>query len=155
MDTNAQKDKIMEKKKEKIENPKHDAGVKKVPFHFVPCGVLMEIGLGMMEGGRKYGAHNYRAIGIKFSDYYDAAWRHLAAWFEGEDIDLKSGQHHITKLITDLIVLRDSMLMGNCEDDRPLKYPNGLDMDAYNKQAEAIIKKIPKCVEPFTEKRNF
>ena len=139
-------------KKKKIENPKHDSGIKKVPFHYAPCGVLMEIGLGMMEGGRKYGAHNYRAIGIKFSDYYDAAQRHLMAWWEGEDLDPDSKMHHITKLITDLIVLRDSMLMDNCEDDRPIKYPNGLDINSFNKQVETIIKKLPDCTKPFIEK---
>ena len=54
-------------------NPKQAVGVRKVPLHVVPCEVLMEIGLGMMEGARKYGAHNYRACGVRASVYYDAA----------------------------------------------------------------------------------
>ena len=42
--------------------------------------------------------------------------------------------------------------MGNDIDDRPLQYPNGLDMEYYNKLAETIIKKYPDCKDPFTEK---
>jgi len=138
--------------KTKPTNPKDALGIKKVPFHCVPCGPLMELGLAMMEGGRKYGSHNYRSVGVRSSVYYDAVIRHLMAWWEGEDIDPDSGVFHIIKAIACLFVLRDSMLMGNCEDDRPLKYPEGLDISQLNKQAEEIIQKYPYCVKPFTEK---
>jgi hypothetical protein len=137
---------------EKQTNPKDVLGIKKVPLHCIPCGPLLELGLGMMEGGRKYGAHNYREMGVKASVYYDAAMRHLIAWWEGEDIDPDSGLHHVSKAMTALLVLRDSMLMGNHVDDRPYRYPNGLDITQFNKQAEGVIKKYPECKEPFTEK---
>lgn len=136
----------------KPSNPKDALGVRKVPLHCVPTGPLMEVGLAMMEGGRKYGTHNYRAIGVRMSTYYDATLRHLTAWWEGENIDPDSGVHHLTKAIACLFVVRDSMLMGNCEDDRPIKYLNGLPIVEFNKQAEAIIKKYPECKKPFIEK---
>jgi hypothetical protein len=59
--------------------------------NLVSAPVLAEVGLGMLEGGHKYGRHNYRAIGVRTSIYYDAAMRHLTAWWEGEDIDAESG----------------------------------------------------------------
>jgi len=137
---------------EKDTNPKDALGVKKVPMHCIPSGPLLELGLAMMEGGRKYGSHNYRAIGARTSVYYDAAMRHLIAWWEGEDIDPDSGIHHLTKAAACIFVIRDSMIMGNCVDDRPLQYFNGLSLEKFNKQAEVIIEKYLKCKDPYLEK---
>lgn len=134
----------------KDSNPKDALGVKKVPFHTIPTKPLLEVGLAMMEGGRKYGAHNYRQIGVCMSTYYDAAMRHLTAWWEGEDIDPDSGIHHVIKAIASLFVVRDSMHMGNCVDDRPIQYPNGINIGEFNKLAAELITKYPKCAEPFT-----
>ena len=133
-------------------NPKYSVGVKKVPTHFIPSGPLFELALAMFEGGRKYGGYNYRAIGVRGSTYYDAIDRHLKAWWEGEDIDLDSGIHHLIKVMACCAVVRDSMLMGNFNDDRPLRYPDGLDMAKFNKQAEALTEKYPDCEKPFLEK---
>ncbi len=135
----------------KQSNPKDALGVMKVPFHAIPSKPLIEIGLAMLEGGRKYGTHNYRAIGVRMSTYYDACLRHVISWWEGEDIDKDSGMHHVIKAISTLIVLRDSMHMGNCEDDRGIRYPNGIDLIFFNKMAADIIAKYPNCVEPFLE----
>lgn len=132
-------------------NPKDALAVKKVPLHAVPCRVLMELGLAMMEGGRKYGTHNYRDMGVRASVYYDAAMRHIMAWWEGEDTDPDSGVHHLIKAMACFTVLRDSMHMGNWTDDRPIQLPNGLDMECLNKQVEAIIKKYPNAVEPYVQ----
>jgi len=132
-------------------NPKDALGVKKVPLHCVPSAPLLEVGLAMMEGGRKYGTHNYRDMGVRMSTYYNAVFRHLIAWWEGEDIDPDSGVHHVVKAIACLFVLRDSMTMGNCEDDRPLRYANGLGMDKLNEIAAGLIEKYPECAKPFLE----
>lgn len=130
-------------------NPKEALGIRKVPMHCVPRGPLMELGLAMMEGGRKYGAHNYRDMGVRASTYYDAIQRHVDAWWEGEDIDPDSGIHHLIKAMACIIVLRDSQWMGNCTDDRPIRYPNGLDMERLNEQAAKIIEMYPECKKPF------
>jgi len=131
-------------------NPKDAVGTKKVPFSTVPAPVIAEIGLAMLEGARKYGRHNYRAIGVRASVYYDAMFRHLTAWWEGEDIDKDSGLSHITKALACLAVLRDSMLMKNWVDDRPPKVEQGW-IQKLNKKAEEIIKKYPDAEEPYTE----
>lgn len=106
---------------EKPSNPKDIVGVKKAPMSTVSAPVLAEIGVGMLEGACKYGRHNYRVVGVRASVYYDATMRHLMAWWEGEDLDpdSKVGLHHVTKAITSLVVLRDAMLRGMVEDDRP------------------------------------
>jgi len=135
----------------KQSNPKDALGIKKVPLHAVPTKPLLEVGLAMMEGGRKYGTHNYRSIGVRVSTYHNAAMRHLLSWWEGEDIDPESGVHHIVKAMASLFVLRDAMHMGMAEDDRPIRYPNGIDMDSFNKLAADVIEKYPECVEPFLE----
>lgn len=100
-------------------NPKDSIGTRKAPLSTVPMNVIAEIGVAMLEGAAKYGRHNYRAAGIRNSVYFDAAMRHLIAWWEGEDIDPDSGMSHITKALATLVVLRDGMLAGNGTDDRP------------------------------------
>jgi len=110
------------------------------------------MGLAMMEGGRKFGSHNYRAVGTRASVYYDAIMRHVTAWWEGEGIDPDSGVHHLIKAAACILVIRDSQLMGNDVDDRPIKYPDGLNIPKFNKQAEDIIEKYSDCVAPYLEK---
>lgn len=105
----------------KPSNPKDMCGVAKAPMSCVPGNVIAEVGVAMYEGQCKYGRHNYRAVGVRASIYYDAVFRHMIAWWEGEDIDADSDMSHITKAITSLVVLRDSMMQGNWTDDRPPK----------------------------------
>lgn len=132
-------------------NPKEALGIKKVPTYCIPTGPLLELGLAFMEGGRKYGAHNYRDMGARHSVYLDAIERHRLAHLEGEDIDPDSGLYHLAKIMGCCAVLLDSIMMGNDIDDRPIQYPKGLNMVHYNHLAEEIIKKYPDCKEPFTE----
>ena len=105
-----------------VHNPKalEAASRKKRNITAVPMPVLYEVGAAMEEGAAKYGRHNFRSVGtIKASTYVDSAFGHLADWWEGEDIDVDSGLSHVTKAIASLFVLRDSMLHGTFEDDRP------------------------------------
>lgn len=102
----------------KPSNPKDAIGIRKAPMSTVSAAVLAEVGVAMLEGAAKYGRHNYRAVGVQSSVYYDATMRHLMAWWEGEDIDPDSGMSHITKAITSLVVLRDAMIQGMLTDDR-------------------------------------
>lgn len=133
----------------KPSNPKDSVGIKKTPMSTVPTGVMMEVGVAMLEGALKYGRHNYRSIGVRSSVYYDAAIRHLASWWEGEDIDPDSGLSHIAKAIASLVVLRDSMMQGNLNDDRPPKSPEAWMADL-NKKVEELLKKYPDPVGAYT-----
>lgn len=123
----------------KPSNPKDIVGVRKAPMSTVSAPVLAEVGVAMLEGACKYGRHNYRAVGVRSSVYYDATMRHLMVWWEGEDIDPDSGMSHITKAITSLVVLRDAMIQGKVEDDRPPASPEFY--SALNGLAAAIIER--------------
>lgn len=118
-------------------NPKDMVGIGKAPMSTVSAPVMAEIGVAMLEGACKYGRHNYRASGVRHSVYYDATMRHLMAWWEGQDIDPDSGMSHITKAITSLVVLRDAMIQGMAEDDRPPISPDFY--EELNRKASDII----------------
>lgn len=100
-------------------NPKDAVGIRKAPMSTLPANVMAEIGVAMLEGASKYGRHNYRAVGVRASVYYDATMRHLMSWWEGEDTDPDSGMSHIVKAMASLAVLRDAMHQGMLTDDRP------------------------------------
>ncbi len=133
--------------KSKVINPKDLLGSKKNPHCCVSQAVMAEVGIGMMEGARKYGRHNYRVTEIRAHIYYDAARRHIDAWWEGEDIDPDSGIHHVSKAIACLTVLRDSMIQNKLHDDRPPKTPE------WHKEylatlVKGVLNKFPSSVPP-------
>jgi hypothetical protein len=132
-------------------NPKDAVGVAKVPFSTLPAGVLAEAAVAMFEGARKYGRHNYRAVGVRYSVYYDATMRHLTAWWEGQDTDPDSGLSHIVKALVCLVVLRDSMIIGNATDDRPPPLPDDW-QNELNARVAALIAKHPNPPAAFTAK---
>lgn len=135
----------------KRSNPKDAVGTGKVPFSTVPAAVMAEIGLAMLEGARKYRRHNYRAIGVRASVYYDAAIRHLMGWWEGEDTDPDSGLSHITKALSTLTVLRDAMLNNKLNDDRPPAMVDQEWLKKLNEKARDIVAKYPKELEPYVQ----
>lgn len=137
----------------KESNPKIDVGSRKWRQYFpVSVVVMWEVGVAMLEGALKYGRHNYRAEGVRVSVYIDAAKGHIDQFIEGEDIDLDSGVHHLSKAIASLIVLRDGQLNNKCVDDRPPKVENLNSIkDSLQKTVDEILKKYPHPPLPFTE----
>lgn len=129
-------------------NPKDAIGCSKVPFSTVPARVIAEVGLAMLEGAAKYGRHNYRDAGVRASIYYDAVMRHLTAWWEGQDIDPESGIPHVVKAMAGLTVLRDSMINGNWQDDRPPPMVNTNWVAELNAAASALLAKYPNPKPP-------
>jgi hypothetical protein len=134
----------------KATNPKDAVGILKVPFSTVPSAVTAEVGVAMYEGARKYGRHNYRAVGVRYSVYYDAVMRHMTSWWEGEDVDPDSDASHIVKAIACLYVLRDSMLQKNATDDRPPKTPTGW-QQPLNDLVKGLAAKYPNAVPAYIE----
>jgi hypothetical protein len=133
-------------------NPKDALGIKKAPMHVVSAVFQYLVGLGMMEGSRKYGSHNYRVAGVRASVYYDAARRHLDAWWEGQDIDPDSGLPHLAKAGASLAVIVDAVYNGKWEDDRPPKLKDGW-MKEMNAFAAQLIERYPKSEAPYTQKQ--
>jgi len=143
----------------KDSNPKDSVGCTKPPLHCIPAHVLFEVGMGMFEGGWKYREANYRVIGVRASIYYDAAMRHLIAWWEGEDIDPASKIHHISKVMSCLAVLRDCQMQAengsgvSYKDDRPPK--SVVPMAVLETQFKAMLERLQTehgdRKEPYTE----
>lgn len=135
----------------KESNPKDVVGCKKPPLSTVSCPVFFEMGLGMQDG-TKYGRHNYREVGVRSSIYYDAAMRHLMAWWEGEDIDPDSGLHHVSKTLSCLAVLRDAQMNDLVDDDRPPRPKAGW-MGRAQEHMDRLLERNPNPPPPFTEVR--
>lgn len=131
-------------------NPKDAVGCTKPPTHLIPTPVLYEVGNALLEGACKYGAYNWRVAGVRASIYDSACGRHLSAWREGEDLDPDSGIHHISKAIAGLMVIRDAMMQGKFNDDRPPKAKAGWMAEA-QKQTDAILARYPNPKAPNTE----
>lgn len=132
-------------------NPKDAVGTKKPPMSTVSGPVLQEVGIAMLEGALKYGRHNYREAGVRVSVYYDAVWRHLIAYWEGEDIDPASGISHLSKAIAGLAVLRDSEINGNVQDDRPPRMDLTEHNERMQKLVDELLEKYPNPVPAYTE----
>jgi hypothetical protein len=71
-----------------------EKGVKPQAVSLVPMLSVLEISEVYTFGAKKYAAHNWRR-GYEWSKSYDAVERHLAQWWEGEDLDPESGLCHL------------------------------------------------------------
>lgn len=107
----------------KASNPKDVIGSDKMPFHLVPQTAIAHEALAYLDGALKYGRSNWRVAGVKASVYYDAAMRHVIAWFEGEDLPPDSLAHHLAHARACLGIILDAMACGKLIDDR--MYPGG------------------------------
>jgi hypothetical protein len=129
-------------------NPKDAIGCDKIPVHLFPQTATILGTLGLLDGMLKYGRMNWRVAGVRASIYYDAALRHLFAWFEGEDFDPDSGLPHLAHAIACLAIIVDAGAVGKLKDDR--MYPGGYrkfinQMTPYVKQLKELHKdKNPK-----------
>lgn len=134
-------------------NPKDAVGVRKWrQFTTIPWTVLLELGVAMLEGARKYGRHNYRAAPVRASVYLDAAVAgHIIPWWEGEDLDPDTSLSHITKAIASLTVLRDAMIQGTWIDDRPPHTDMAALRTEMQKRVDEIFARIPEAEEAFLE----
>lgn len=135
-------------------NPKDAIGSTKPPIANVPLSVISEVGMALAEGQWKYGGYNWRVIGVRASVYWDATFRHLKAWWEGEDIDPDSQLSHVTKAISALTVLRDAMIQENWTDDRPprSKQTPVQVSDQYKQMLERLKSLQPDPVQGYTQK---
>lgn len=104
-------------------NPKDALGAKRIPFHLFPETATAQGCLAMLDGAYKHGRANYRAGGVRASIYYDAARRHLNAWFEGEADAEDSTVSHLGHALACIAILIDCEAAGVLEDDR--QFPGG------------------------------
>jgi hypothetical protein len=145
----------------KLSNPKDAVSIAKVSLSVIPLNVVSLLSVALMEGARKYGRHNYRRTKVRASVYIDATFRHMASWWEGEDLDPASGLSHIIKAMASLTVLADALLQDHAEgtqrrlvDDRPPAIPSGW-LDAYNEAVKKLIEKWPDALPAATNKEGL
>jgi hypothetical protein len=104
------------------QNPKLIQALKdgKAPLEYLPTTCFDADARVHKHGADKYGVRNWRRDKILASTYYAASMRHLKAWFEGEDIDPDSGEHHLTHMRACGAVFLDAERHGCVIDDRNL-----------------------------------
>jgi hypothetical protein len=101
-------------------NPKTQYGLAKPGLSNVPPLPLFAIGQVMADGAAKYGPMNWRKDPVSASTYYDAAMRHLMAWWDGQDLDPMTGLSHLAHVAANMCILLDADSGPWLQDDRPL-----------------------------------
>lgn len=100
------------------DNPKTVMGLAKPPFRAIPVTALVWLGKAMMDGLRKYGVLNWRDKPVTASTYYDAALRHLFAYWDGEQYASDSKVHHLGHVMACCAIIIDAEEQGTLNDDR-------------------------------------
>lgn len=91
----------------KLEREEHANKDKKgkLDWSLLDMNLLEEVVEVFEQGAIEYGRWNYRK-GHSYSDIYSAIWRHIKAWYwNKQDIDLKSGKHHLSHVIANCMML--------------------------------------------------
>jgi hypothetical protein len=83
-----------------------------------PTKALEELADVMTMGMKKYGKHNYLQGGLEYSRLWDAALRHLCAWYQGEDKDEESGLSHLAHAMACCGMLLEYQKRNLGKDDR-------------------------------------
>ena len=103
----------------KDDNPKTIYGEQKTPMDLVPPSAIRTEARVFKHGADKYGAYNWREKTVSSSVYYAAALRHLTAWWDGENRDPDSGEHHLAHVRACMAIVIDAAGLGRLNDDRP------------------------------------
>ena len=102
------------------DNPKTVLGLAKPSISVIPPVAILHLGKAMADGKRKYGLMNWREKTVTSSVYYDAAMRHMMAWWDGEENASDSGVHHLGHAMACLAITLDAQSLGKLNDDRPI-----------------------------------
>lgn len=102
-------------------NPKDLVGAVKTPLGLLPWTGLVQVAGVFAKGAEKYGAYNWRTPGqpVQHVTYVAAAFRHLAAYMDGQTLDPETGCNHLAHAACGLLILLDASAVGNAIDNRP------------------------------------
>jgi hypothetical protein len=93
---------------------KYDEGKPRIDL--VPPAAITAAARVFTYGARKYGDHNWKD-GIAFSRLYSALWRHMLAWWDGENLDVESGLPHLSHALVNLCMIIDLQEnLSECDD---------------------------------------
>lgn len=100
-------------------NPKDVIGSRKLPMNIVPSTLVAFASTAFLEGALKYGRYNWRHSGVRASIYGDAAARHLAKWWNGQDADPVTRVKELASVLACVGIILDAEVCGMLTDDRP------------------------------------
>jgi len=100
-------------------------GVKESRFDLIPYDALWQVALVFGKGAEKYADRNWER-GYEWSKSFAALHRHLALFWQGEDIDDESGLPHMAHVTWHSLVLLSFMLREAGVDNRPGESLNGM-----------------------------
>lgn len=121
-------------------NPKDSIGRAKAPLSLNPLSAAIEQALAHHLGNRDYGPRNWRGAPVSASVYIDAALRHIAAWYEGEERD-PDGLHNLGAVMACCAILIDAKEYGTLQDDRPAHSADGMRARELLTQAVASLQR--------------
>lgn len=78
------------------EGTKYDGD--KLRYDLIPTGPLAEVAKVYTIGAKKYDDRNWE-LGLKWGRVYGALQRHANAFWSGERLDPKDGQHHLASVV--------------------------------------------------------
>lgn len=100
-------------------DPKGEAGAKKVQLQLIPPFASAEVAKVHALGATKYGAWNWRENRVELMTYVGAIRRHLDALVDGEDNDPESGVSHLAHIGASCNIVLDAGDFGTLVDNRP------------------------------------
>ncbi len=106
---------------------KNDQG--KLKWSLLPLDAMREVVRVLMGGASKYAPNNWVHVPGARDRYFDAAIRHLTAWYEGERNDEEWGLHHLAHACCCVIFLLALDLRGHFADNAK-GIPNSLSPSA-------------------------
>jgi len=112
---------IYSKEDKAMSGDKHDK--QKLRMDLIPILPLWGLAKILTLGAKIYGYRNWEH-GFEYSRLYGAALRHLTAWWNGEDLDPESGEHHLLHCLCNIVFLAEYELRPAAFkkfDDRPYK----------------------------------
>lgn len=74
-------------------------------FSLIPKGSLAPVINVLEYGARKYSEDNWRKVANAETRYFDAAHRHLNAWWDGQTLDPETGESHLAHAVSCLLFL--------------------------------------------------
>lgn len=89
----------------------------------VDPGFIRSVARVMGFGVEKYGLWDWMK-GYDFSTCYDCTQRHLLAWWDGEDLDPESGEHHLAHAAANLMMLLFYHRQGRTDLDNRPEFPS-------------------------------
>lgn len=96
-----------------------EKGSKLARFDLIPWDAIYALAEHYGRGARKYEDRNWER-GYRWGLSFASLHRHLAAWWEGEDVDEESGSSHLTAVMWHAIALWWYQAHGRGTDDRPV-----------------------------------